>query len=83
MEEKKVVLPKPPKELRKVQPKEEKNPEVETYVAPEPEKTDPEIAENKTKSKPRRKLNFEPVTNWVGLFVSLAVLGLFVFLLVT
>ncbi len=81
MEEKKVPLPKPPKALRKTQPIEEKKAEpVEVEKAPLEE---PKIEETvKQNAKPKRKTNFEPLTNWAGLFVSLAVFAVFIFLLV-
>lgn len=82
MEEKKMNLPKPPKELRKAEQKAEAAPEVEQVFVPEPEVA-PQVFEEQPKvAKKKRKLNFEPVTNWIGLFVSLAALGVFVFLLV-
>ena len=82
MEEEKVSLPKPPKALR--QTKEQKPPEVkEQIVLPQkqeiPEQVQGQPVEKKKRE--RKKINFSPIINWVGLGCSVAILGLFIFLL--
>lgn len=86
MEEKQISMPKPPKALR--QNKTEKVEKVES-IAKEPNtqetKKQEELVQNKTsetKKAPKKKINFEPLSNWAGFLVSLAILGVFIFLLI-
>ena len=93
MEEKKMILPRPPKELRKSQRKEEQKEELaeeqmkvqteledEAVAVSEPEDITPQTEKSKVKAK-KKKLNLEPAINWIGLFISLAAFGVFIFLL--
>lgn len=93
MENNKFSIPKPPKSLRKEQPKtepekleEQEEPSlVQEQPVLEEEQFDAQQIDQQPTSVPkkeRKKLNFEPATNWIGLFVSLAIFGVFIFLLV-
>ncbi len=73
MEENKVFVPQPPKELRQSQAQEEKK--VETV----PELT--KVEEKVKKPKNKIKINWDSIVNWFGLLVSVAAVIVFVYLL--
>lgn len=82
MEENKVFVPKPPKELRQNKPAAQ-NVEITENVAEEKqfEDTFQPATPVQAVSKPKYKINWDLLLNWVGLSISVAAMAVFLFLL--